>query len=50
LKADGTPDERFSENKDQEAQPPQQQSTSPTTVSGKKNKENLTLRTEVITL
>ncbi len=43
LKADGTPDERFRENKDQEAQPQQQQSTSPTTVSGETSKENLIL-------
>jgi hypothetical protein len=39
LKADGTPDERFSENKDQEAQLQQQQSTSPISVSGKKIKK-----------
>jgi hypothetical protein len=43
LKADGTPDERFSENKNQETQPQQQQSTSPTTVSGETSKENLIL-------
>jgi hypothetical protein len=35
LKADGTPDERFKENKGQEVQPQQQQSTPATTVSGK---------------